>query len=314
MKTTTTAMTLIFSLLVLLAPGLIPGGATAEPTPVVTAAAVARVNDTGDVLPSERRSGAPSQQAGLAQNAAEIQQLAETFAPLLRFDSKQGDKNKCFPSDAGQYYEKRRRGEKGRVCNTDYDSIERGDVPVYYQYAACGDDQYVSYWFFYGWQDTCSPGEGEHPADWERVVVKIRPGNTRDRVMFFQHKGQYTKTRNHYKTYENTHPVVYVGKNSHGSYHDDGGSGTCCYWEDFRNPGKPNQKMQTWKNLVRLSKEPGSPEWMRYDGTKYWDGLTGPLFRKRDSDLCNLQGCRGSHLKVCHTGGCYKSDIGDKDM
>lgn len=38
---------------------------------------------------------------------------------------------------------------------------------------------------------------------------------------------------------DGTHPIVYSGKNSHGSYHDDGGSGGCCYWEDFRKPGNP---------------------------------------------------------------------------
>ena len=57
-------------------------------------------------------------------------------------------------------------------------------------------------------------------------------------VMFGQKKGWYTRIPAHYETFNVTHPVAYVGKSNHGAYHDDGGTGTCCYYEDFRNPGK----------------------------------------------------------------------------
>ena len=56
-------------------------------------------------------------------------------------------------------------------------------------------------------------------------------------VMFGQKWGWYTRIPGQYETHEGR-PVAYVGKASHGFYHDDGGSGTCCYFEDFRNPRK----------------------------------------------------------------------------
>jgi len=245
---------------------------------------------------------------------AYIQGVAERFAPVLRFDSEQGDKNKCFPGDAGEYYEARKEGITSRICNTSYASIVNGDVPIYYQYKRCSPEiEYVMYWFFYGWQDSCSPGEGAHNADWERVCVKI-VNQRLDRVMFFQHEGQYARVNGGYEVYEGNHPMAYVGKNNHGSYHDDGGSGTCCYYEDFRNPGSSNQHMRTWLNLVRLLLDKSAPEWMRYDGVTYWDGLKGPLHRDQDNDLCHLQGCRGAWTQVCNTCGCAKSDIGDSEM
>lgn len=61
--------------------------------------------------------------------------------------------------------------------------------------------------------------------------------------MFGQKKGWYTRIPGHYETFNVTHPVAYVGKSNHGTYHDDGGTGTCCYYEDFRNPGEVLQKV-----------------------------------------------------------------------
>jgi hypothetical protein len=373
--------------------------------------------------------------------------VASLFAPKLRFDSKQGETNKCFPGDAGEYYEARKSGDNTRICNTSYSSIQNSEIPIYYQYEKCqvdttvmntaadasnncvaliagqsidvgtvciedtgdqvsitytvnngwtlseahlwigeslddmpktqngnpkighfpyhsgdigsetsysfyddispcnqmfymaahagvqrdnGDGTYqtetawgsgprivekgnwatyftveqtctevLMYWFFYGWQDYCSPGSGEHHADWERIAVKIINGQL-DRVIYYQHEGLYTKLPGNIETYDVTHPVLYVGKNSHGSYHDAGGSGTCAYFEDFRNPGDPDQNMKTWLNLVRLSLSEDSPEWMKYSETDYWDGLTGPL--NRGDDLC--------YLPACKVDGCVKSDIG----
>jgi hypothetical protein len=175
--------------------------------------------------------------------------------------------------------------------------------------------EYVMYWVFYGWQDYCSPGSGAHHADWERVVVKIINGSL-DRVMFFQHSGWYTRDRGNYEVF-GEHPCVYVGKNQHGSYHDDGGTGTCCYWEDFRKPGSwgTSLKLLTWNNLVLLSADDSSPEWMRYGGE--WggdnlnDGVWSPLTQSLSfcDDLCNIPGCRGRETNSCYTSGCYKSDV-----
>ena len=252
--------------------------------------------------------------SGCSAQIAYEQAFAETYAPVLFFDSKQGQTDKCFPSDAGEYYAARKAGSTARICNTSYSSIEKGEVPVYFQYARCEPNvEYVAYWFFYGWQDYCSvlPPKGEHPADWEHIVVKV-VNEKLDRVLFFQHAGQYARIPGNYMVIPPSNPMVYVGKNSHGSYHDDGGTGTCCYFEDYRNPSKPPKFMVTALNLVRLSLDESSPEWMRYDGVIYWDGLVGPLHRTQDNDLCNLPGCRGVNLPSCSTSGCFKSDIFDK--
>lgn len=185
--------------------------------------------------------------------------------------------------------------------------VEKGNWATYFTVETeC--TEVIMYWFYYGYQDTCDGVSGAHDADWERIAVKIVGGQL-DRVLYFQHQGRYTRVPGNYEVYGGTHPVVYVGRDNHGSYHDDGGTGTCCYFEDFRNPGDPQQHMETWLNLIRLSLDEDSPEWMRYSGTEYWDGLTGPLHRGHD--LCYLQGCEGAWTPVCHTNGCMKSDIGD---
>jgi Vacuolar protein sorting-associated protein 62 len=169
------------------------------------------------------------------------------------------------------------------------------------------------YWFFYGYQDTCLPGTGSHDADWERVAVKLKRGRL-ERVMFFQHAGHYTRQGQDLSYFEGTHPVAFVGKNSHGSYHDDGGTGSCLYFEDHRNPGERNFSMRTWQNLVELSDGFGAPEWMRTRSSQYFDGITPPL--ARDIDICALAGCRGKDFQLGSTlcfgqCGCSKSSIGD---
>jgi hypothetical protein len=238
---------------------------------------------------------------------------ARRFAPLLRFDQVQGSDEKCFPGDAAAYYEARKAGSRARICNTDAGSIERGEVPIYYEYQECGPEHAViMYWFFYGYQDTCTGDLGSHDADWERVAVKLWRGRL-ERVLYFQHKGSYTRQGRELSYFEDTHPVAFVGKNSHGSYHDDGGSGSCLYFEDYRNPGGRNLSMQTWRNLVELSDAWHAPEWMRTRSAEYFDGIAAPL--ARDIDLCSLPGCVGNDTRIgalCFGQcGCSKSTIGD---
>jgi hypothetical protein len=66
---------------------------------------------------------------------------------------------------------------------------------------------------------------------------QVLNGSQVDRVIFYQHEGWYTRNPGRYEVFESTHPISYVGKLRQGTYHDDGGSGTCCYFEDYRNPG-----------------------------------------------------------------------------
>ncbi len=238
---------------------------------------------------------------------------AKKFAPILKFDQKQAEPQKCFPSDPGQYWDARKNGDKGIICNESVDSLTNGEIPIYYEYQDCsGDSTVIMYWFFYGFQDTCSPGLGSHPADWERVAVKIKNGKL-ERVMFYQHGGFYTKNLGNFELVDGTHPVAFVGKNSHGSYHDRGGSGSCLYFEDYRNPGGNNYSLHTEQNLVALHRGPDAPEWMTSGDSSNFDGIPSPL--ARNTNLCALEGCRGEDFQIgsalCFGQcGCSKSDIG----
>ena len=46
----------------------------------------------------------------------------------------QGASNKCFPSDAGTYYEARKSGSRARICNTDAELISA----VYHAFGKLG--------------------------------------------------------------------------------------------------------------------------------------------------------------------------------
>ncbi|RYZ56386.1 MAG: DUF946 domain-containing protein [Proteobacteria bacterium] len=238
---------------------------------------------------------------------------ARKFAPVLKFDQEQANANKCFPSDAGQYWDTRKSGNRNRVCNESADSLLGGQIPIYYEYKDCSQDSTViMYWFFYGFQDTCSPGMGSHNADWERVAVKIKNGRL-ERVLYFQHGGSYTRQGNDMQVVDGTHPVAYVGKNSHGSYHDDGGSGSCLYFEDYRNQGGKQYSLNTWDNLVPLSEQNDSPEWMKSWDNANFDGIPSPL--RRGINLCSMPGCQGNDVKIGSAlclgqCGCSKSSIG----
>ncbi|XP_071543377.1 uncharacterized protein [Panulirus ornatus] len=246
---------------------------------------------------------------GLAKDFA---QIAEDYAPLLRFDKKEGEGNLCFPHNAADFYAQRMAGDWSRKCNTDYNSLATGQIPTYWHAMTCGYHLHIAYWNFYGYNADCDCCSGERDAWWEYMVVKIRDWDLYPRlheVMFGQKKGWYTRIPGHYQTFGGTHPVAFVGKTNHGYYHNDGGSGTCCYYEDYRNPGGVDKRLQTWKNLVELKREGGDP-WMTDSNPNPWNGQMPPTFRD-NWNLCNLPGCAGSSLLVCGKSGCHKSDIGD---
>lgn len=55
----------------------------------------------------------------------------------------QGSKNKCFPSSADDYYNERANGNNNRICNTDYNTMNSGNVPTYWRAMECGDDLHI---------------------------------------------------------------------------------------------------------------------------------------------------------------------------
>lgn len=245
------------------------------------------------------------------------------FAPRLRFDRNAEDR--CWPSNPGEYYEARKAGNKDIICSTDYQALGNGKVEAYYWHNRCAEDlTVITYWFYYGYQKPCLTSsqtlglhgdEGYHHVDWEKVYVLLDKGELK-RVGYSQHTGQYSRDLGNFGLIGGTHPIAYVGKDSHGSYHDDGGTGNCLYFEDWRNPGTPDYHWDTWNNLVDLA--PGllpnstAPEWMRTtaNGSLFEDNLPPNM---RGLNMCAEPACvgkdefiRGVCLgKAC---GCWKSD------
>ena len=237
----------------------------------------------------------------------DIEALAKRFAPRLRFDSEfgtgSGGDKKCFPSDPASYYEGRKNGDEPQeLCDQDFWDAITGYVPTFYSAERVGDTGVViRYWFFYAWQSNCALSMfGSHAADWESVAVYIE-NNELVRVAFHQHGGFYSKEVGQFEQVEGTdHPIGYVGKNSHGTYHDAGGSGGCIYFEDYRNPGSADRFMDTWYNLVPLRRGEGAPEWMNCEGSDCFDGIGHPI--EQNGNLIGRPGC--------YDAGCERSSIG----
>jgi hypothetical protein len=225
--------------------------------------------------------------------------------------------SKCFPSDPQVYVTQRAKGvDATKLCNQDYSIIANNKVPAFYIAKQCGTNTVViRYWSFYAWQSTCTvilgAYKGHHAADWEGAMVLIVDGQMK-RVAFPQHGGWYSRNAGSFETVNGTHPVVYAGKNSHGSYHDSGGSGGCLYFEDFRNPGKNDYHMDTWNNLVPLRRGPDAPSWMNCVDVSskghcfYSPGIGHPI--DISENLCGFAGC--------NKNGCdrilKKTQVGEK--
>jgi hypothetical protein len=234
--------------------------------------------------------------------------LAARFAPVVYFDQLvpggSGLQSKCLPESAEPYYQKHKQGDLGRVCNQDVSSLP--DQPAYYDIAYVNDSTFITYWFFYGFQSSCFGDLGAHDADWERVTVRVAGGQLRD-VVYFQHDGRYTRRADTIQV-EGEHPVVYSGKNAHGSYHNSGGSGGCLYFEDFRVPGARNLKWETWHRLIDTTS--GVESWM--NASTQDDGLWGaaappPVHRGRSVDDTVCRTKAGGGTNTCIAGD-YRDD------
>jgi hypothetical protein len=255
-------------------------------------------------------------------------QLAARFAPVLKFDQAAS----TFPMDAQKWWEDMLCGDDGgpppdnggydyEACRTHSDGWgtenindlwqgnsgistlwEYGNkVPTYYRVESCGTRGQVriEYWWFYGWQPDADTGCGQdHRADWEHIMVTTSEDWTDiAAVTYYQHSGWYTRIHGggdpNFEL-EGTHPVVYVGKTAHGSYYDDGGSGSCCYYEDYRNPSA-NSIWRTWQTpLIDLRGE--EQAWLGYDRTADWEwgyNSVGTHPTVATPDLCQREACEG---------------------
>ncbi|XP_068224961.1 uncharacterized protein [Palaemon carinicauda] len=177
-----------------------------------------------------------------------VEDLVEKHAPLLRFHDKEGEHDFCYPEDATNYYTTRKGGDWSRMCNMNYSSILEGDVPTYWHAMPCQENLHIAYWTFTGYNHKCDGVSGERDAWWEFIVVKVRNWETGPylaEVMFGQKKGWYTRIPGHYEVVDGTHPVAYVGRASHGFYHNAGGLNSCCYFDDLRNSDQYMRTLHT---------------------------------------------------------------------
>lgn len=264
-------------------------------------------------------------------SAQTIPDYVSKFVPELRFDRAA----KGYPMSAQVFYEYMINYQSGAflIENTDKATLATGTIPTYYQVATIGKQIRINYWWFYGYQHPCFSEQGAHNGDWEHVMVIL----TEDRsavtaVSFYQHGGHYTRisgprdapctpngvgrcSGSYGFESSGTHPVVYVGKFSHGSYHDSNAfsppaGGECAYYGDFRNPKSSDDYLQTWTNLIDLN---GNQEsWIAVDKTANWvwgpDGISNHPTQRSPIDAEHSVACKGSATYGVDDVGCYQSE------
>ncbi len=247
--------------------------------------------------------------------------LAPRFAPQLRFDSGSGtcSSQDSYPMSAQAYFEIRSQ-QTVRLSNGDAATVTGNLVPTYWKAFRCGKQYRFVYWWFYGYQFACDCVSGEHDGDWEHLLVVLSEDKTKvAAVTFFQHGGYYTRLsiRDAFGLVEGTHPVVYPGRTSHGSYHNtQTWAQTCCYWEDHRNGNGPwlNSWVAPLERLRPVAQ--GGEPWMDADlaGTFTW-GEIGTHPMQSTSGDCGQQTCAGTSTWGCHESGCWRSqcEAGDRD-
>lgn len=172
--------------------------------------------------------------------------LVKRFAPVYRLD-----KNfKCFPGAPALVYEARKANESEVICE---DAGKLHEVPIFYHYEQCNEEVVVvDYWLWYSHQGPCmtilGKDYGAHAGDWERIAVHIKNDRVKA-VRFHQHSGSYTKHRSEID-FVDEHPVSYSGQDSHGNYHDQGGTGNCLYFQDFRRWDDKTLKVVAWFDVL----------------------------------------------------------------
>lgn len=143
---------------------------------------------------------------------------------------------------------------------------KKNNVPMYFKMHSCGEQIRIVYWWFIGHQDECGSAwvylvddkfaNSNHHGDWERVMVILSEDATQvAAVVYNQHGGHYTRLgggSGGAELLDDTHPVVYAGELTAGSYYNTGRKGqlaACYYYGDKRGDA---YRLDGWKNLVSL--------------------------------------------------------------
>ncbi len=255
-------------------------------------------------------------------------ELAVKYAPQLRFDSGSGtcSQSDTYPMSAQWYFTSKSQNPGAFLSNEVASTITNNTIPIYWKAFQCGRQIRLVYWILYGYQFSCDCGftgpfeSSWHDADWEHIVVILSEDtNSIGAVTYFQHGGWYTRlaARGGFEVVEGSHPVVYVGRTSHGNYHDTQTAfQTCCYWEDHRDGNGPT--MNSWLGpLLRMQPvaEGGEP-WMDEDlAAEFTWGEISQHPMANNSGNCGMLACEGTSTWGCQTSGCFRSqcEVGDRD-
>ncbi|MCM2678134.1 NPP1 family protein [Echinimonas agarilytica] len=204
----------------------------------------------------------------------------EDFRPIYKLRSDL----QCWPTAPNQ-------GSNSGQCLS-RSNFQSQQPPVYveeYQEVVNGKShQLITYWAYYGNQNGCASVDNGHDDDWEAMTLHL-VDQALFHITYWQHNGRYTRKASDVEL-DGTHPVVYVGKYSHGNYHDqrsrssaDGWTfltgGYCYYWKDPRGPG------ETWANGVAPLNDIGQGS--------IFPGSTNPLnrdLRPHERGVCRTDG------------------------
>eukprot|EP01083_Nonionella_stella_P037580 102427_1 len=228
--------------------------------------------------------------------AASDLDYAQKYAPVINFyKSAQQD---GFPT----YYDYPNGNAQKQNYNPDISTI-----PTYYHVFKDENSKITSigYYWYYAYQSSCvidgidlgvpildelvaeviaSVDDGAHNNDRERIYVDINDDGSIKRVVFHQHNGYYTICSPGLDKYDvlfkDTHPIVYVGSKSHGSFfNSEINIGGCGYFHDYRHK---DYQMYSWLNLHNTSSV--DPNWINE--------------QSRESGSCKNNGC---NWKKCMT-------------
>jgi hypothetical protein len=160
--------------------------------------------------------------------------------------------------------------------------------PVYYHYefdgAGAGRD-FITYWFFYPYND--GPSSGNHEGDWERVVVLLDEHGNGRAIKLFRHNCNVQLSWDQISKVPNSnHPIVFSAAGSHGSYGTPGAHENACDTpiDDYTGNGTA---WKTWNYLADVQRQP----WYGFGGA--WGEVgesthtTGPLGPSRYKDPLN---------------------------
>src|SRR5205085_4951784 len=152
-------------------------------------------------------------------------------------------------------------------------------APVFYEYVP---GRYVTYWFFYAYDDFSFPhpllGDvslQRHEGDWERVSIQLDSNDSALNVFYYSHHDGEIAYWETIDKYQGTHPIVFSAKGSHASYPNEGLHQTQCY-EGYCAHDSTDRGPQwlTWNNLQNVKTKP----WYGFGGA--WgqvDALNTPV-------------------------------------